>query len=582
MLNKIQNDIKSTFYVQNFPNDGQRFVAWYLKNIYHLSDIQVKDSVTDGQKDKQIDAVYIDDDNEKIHIIQGKFYTGDSVNGEPVREVITVHSKLADIKTLQQDCNAKLAAKLSEVSQALEDNYAISYELITTSKFTEDAHNDIVAFQKQLADEDNHHFDAELTVVDKDMLKIIFERAAESDNPTINCEIQLTAGKYLVTNIANSKVIISALPLKECIKIPGIKEGTLFQKNVRQSLGISNVVNKKIKQTILGDKCNDFFFFHNGITGICKSIEVLDGDKISLKELSVVNGCQSLNTILSCSESIKNNDETFVLFRFYEIPQRDRADSISINTNTQSAVKARDLRSNDKRVLRLKLAYENKYPNGYFATKRGEQIPADKDKNYAVDLSNLGKYLMAWYSQRPNISYGEKKIFDVYFNILFKPDFLPEDIFALEFWMQKIQAIWTDENPLGLNPTYLTMKAYAPYHFLYAISALFARENGHSDVPSPSKCYEMALKNNLVDTIIGICANCMNTAFDTDKATIEGNGDVFIPQNWIKNKRSINAVQGAVTNYVNFLPTMNKQMADSLKNGTKLELVDFSYRLQAD
>lgn len=50
MLNKIQNDIKSTFYIQNFPNDGQRFVAWYLKNIYHLSDILVKDSVTDGKK----------------------------------------------------------------------------------------------------------------------------------------------------------------------------------------------------------------------------------------------------------------------------------------------------------------------------------------------------------------------------------------------------------------------------------------------------------------------------------------------------------------------------------------------------
>lgn len=57
---------------------------------------------------------------------------------------------------------------------------------------------------------------------------------------------------------------------------------------------------------------------------------------------------------------------------------------------------------------------------------------------------------------------------------------------------------------------------------------------------------------------------------------------VFIPQNWIKNKRSINAVQAAITNYVNFLPTMNKQMSDSLKNGTKLGLVDFSYRLQAD
>lgn len=68
-------------------------------------------------------------------------------------------------------------------------------------------------------------------------------------------------------------------------------------------------------------------------------------------------------------------DDAFILFRFYEIPQRDRADKISINTNSQSAVKARDLRSNDKRVLAIKKSYELKYPSGYFVTKRGELAP---------------------------------------------------------------------------------------------------------------------------------------------------------------------------------------------------------------
>lgn len=112
------------------------------------------------------------------------------------------------------------------------------------------------------------------------------------------------------------------------------------------------------------------------------------------------------------------------MFRFYEIPQRDRADSISINTNTQSAVKARDLRSNSKQVLKLKKVYEQTYPNGFFATKRGEQVPANKDKAYTVELSNLGKELMAWYMQRPNLSYGETKIFDKYFSTLFKTNII--------------------------------------------------------------------------------------------------------------------------------------------------------------
>jgi hypothetical protein len=48
--------------------------------------------------------------------------------------------------------------------------------------------------------------------------------------------------------------------------------------------------------------------------------------------LRVVNGCQSLNTILSCSETVKKLEETFVMFRFYEIPQRERADRI-LNDN---------------------------------------------------------------------------------------------------------------------------------------------------------------------------------------------------------------------------------------------------------
>jgi hypothetical protein len=61
--------------------------------------------------------------------------------------------------------------------------------------------------------------------------------------------------------LAGTKVIVGAIPLKEVVKIQGIKDGSLFQKNVRQSLGNSNTVNKKIRQTLLGDKHKDFFFF---------------------------------------------------------------------------------------------------------------------------------------------------------------------------------------------------------------------------------------------------------------------------------------------------------------------------------
>ena len=70
-----------------------------------------------------------------------------------------------------------------------------------------------------------------------------------------------------MTDLSNTKVLVAAVPLKECIKMPGIKDGTLFQKNVRQSLGINNTVNKKIKKTLSDPaKCRDFFFFHNFVS----------------------------------------------------------------------------------------------------------------------------------------------------------------------------------------------------------------------------------------------------------------------------------------------------------------------------
>jgi hypothetical protein len=94
MYNKIKEEIKESFYQQNFPNDGQRFVAWYLRNI-HLRDMnETKDDITDGADDKQIDAIVIDDSKQTVFVIQGKFLGNDKVYAEPLREVL---ASMADL-----------------------------------------------------------------------------------------------------------------------------------------------------------------------------------------------------------------------------------------------------------------------------------------------------------------------------------------------------------------------------------------------------------------------------------------------------------------------------------------------------
>ena len=582
MYNKILSELGQDYYKENFPNDGQRFVAWYLRNIHNLDTFETKDCITDGAGDKQIDAVYIDNQSCIIYIIQGKFYGGDTVDAEPLREVLSSWIQIQDLAHLQEGANHNLQVKISEMATALEDDYEVCFELITTSVLTDSAKRDLEIFQKKLSD--NETLSANLVVVDNETLRFKYNEALNRNRPYINHEFNLEEGKYMELTIDGTIAVVAALPLKDCVKIPGIKDGSLFRKNVRQSLGSSNKVNKGIARTIKNN-AGDFFFLHNGITAICSRMSVHNGI-LSVKELNVVNGCQSLSTIFSCSELAKKADNAYIMFRFYEISDTERADNISTSTNSQSAVKARDLRSNDKAVLAMKKAYEQFYPDGYFVTKRGEKVDSVKyNTAHVVNLTDLGKQLIAWHSQRPNLSYGETKIFDKYFDQLFRREYAPENIQALNVLFSTLYAKWDKDNPMGLNETLLAMKSYAPYHQLYAISVIFCEINKMNDsVPSPAVVLKKLNAGGLLDTVVETAGSCLNMALETASSEATDSGKMFVPQNWIKSKTSLKDLRTAIKQYLASLKMMpgGKQVLSQLNANLEMNKEDFDSRWTAD
>ena len=582
MYNKILSELGQDYYKENFPNDGQRFVAWYLRNIHNLDTFETKDCITDGAGDKQIDAVYIDNQSCTIYIIQGKFYGGDTVDAGPLRDVRSSWIQIQDLAHLQEGANHNLQVKISEMATAMEDDYEVCFELITTSALTDSARRDLEIFQKKLSD--NETLSANLVVVDNETLRFKYNEALNRNRPYINHEFNLEEGKYMELTFDGTKAVVAALPLKDCVKIPGIKDGSLFRKNVRQSLGSSNKVNKGIARTIKNN-AGDFFFLHNGITAICSRMSVHNGI-LSVKELNVVNGCQSLSTIFSCSELAKKADNAYIIFRFYEISDTERADNISTSTNSQSAVKARDLRSNDKAVLAMKKAYEQFYPDGYFVTKRGEKVDSVKyNTAHVVNLTDLGKQLIAWHSQRPNLSYGETKIFDKYFDQLFRREYAPENIQALNVLFNTLYAKWDKANPMGLNETLLAMKSYAPYHQLYAISVIFCEINKMNDsVPSPAVVLKKLNAGGLLDTVVETAGSCLNMALETASSEATDSGKMFVPQNWIKSKTSLKDLRTAIKQYLASLKMMpgGKQVLSQLNANLEMNKEDFDSRWTAD
>jgi len=582
MYEQIKSDIVQEYYKTNFPNDGQRFIAWYLRNIHNLDIVEAKSCITDGAGDKQIDAIYIDDANEIAYIIQGKFYSGETVDAEPLREVLSSWAQIRDLAKLQESANEKLKIKINELSKAIDDSYEICFELITTSALTDSAKNDLEVFRELLSDNDD--ISANIIVVDNDTLQFRYSEALNKSRPYINHSFALEDGKYMVLEVNGAKAAILALPLKECIKIPGIKDQSLFRKNVRQSLGNSNKVNKGIAKT-LKTNSGDFFFLHNGVTAICSKLTI-DDNTLVVKELNVVNGCQSLTTIYSCSEAVKNSDNAYIMFRFYEISDAEKADRISTCTNSQSAVKARDLRSNDKSVLAIKKAYEQYYTDGYFITKRGEIVDSVKyNTNHVVNLTDLGKQLVAWHSQRPTISYSETKIFDKYFDQIFHKDYAPQKIQALNELYKEVISKWTVDNPMGLNETLLAMKSYAPYHHLYAISVFFCAIATLPDlVPDPAKALERLKEANLLDTMIDMAGTCLNIAFENASADTVESGKIFSPQNWVKNKGCLKNIKDAVRTHLSTFKYMSegKKIIDNMTKALKLDPADFENRWSAD
>ncbi len=186
-----------SFYKDNFPNDGQRFVAWYLHRVLLMDVHQTKAAITDGQNDKQIDAIVVEDGEDRlIRIIQGKFVKPEPIDAEPLREVLSAWTRLKDLPRLQLECSGKLAERLEAMRVGLQDEYDVQFELLTTGKLSAAAVTDFNAFKTEMAEDTE--LGAGLTLVDTALLETRLSEAEQRDLPELSCEIEVDPDRCLV------------------------------------------------------------------------------------------------------------------------------------------------------------------------------------------------------------------------------------------------------------------------------------------------------------------------------------------------------------------------------------------------
>ena len=155
------------------------------------------------------------------------------------------------------------------------------------------------------------------------------------------------------------KVVIGMCNVNEFIRLQNkYHHNQLYSENIRLYLGDRGNVNKDIIATITSDQSLWFPYMNNGISIICDKMTLGNSNEkrktmsLSLSNMQIINGCQTVNALFSAKYG-KNTSDNFrpanVLVRIYEISpnQTDFKMNIIKATNNQNSVKSFSLMAND-------------------------------------------------------------------------------------------------------------------------------------------------------------------------------------------------------------------------------------------
>ena len=103
-------------------------------------------------------------------------------------------------------------------------------------------------------------------------------------------------------------------------------------------------------------------------------------------------------------------------------------------------------------------------------------------------------------------------------------------------------------------------------------------------VPDPATTYTLLKKSDLLDWVIDMAGNCLNSAFENASAEANESGRIFSPQNWVKAKGSLKDIRSATRNNLNAMKMypQGKQQLQLLQEKLSMEKELFEARWTAD
>jgi hypothetical protein len=385
-----------------------KFQRLVLSKLFKISLLETDQQITDGGDDCGIDCFVIDYNDNKIHLITTK--TVDSYEkanknfpgAEVAKLVYFVRDFVRKADNLPLRCNPLLRSKLTEAWDAMDAGQVFRICVHICSNQSNLIERDLRSLEDGLLEYKAVAFEHPLSRFSDEVSK-------NWSPPTLKA-LKLVGGeqfehaRQLLSDDETTKALIGTVKISDLCDFLRDQQNSfvdenLFHANVRGHLGILNPVNREIADTLRGPENHRFFFLNNGITIVCeKYLYQSGGFPITLHRPQIVNGRQTAETIFAVHrERSSRVGNVTVTVRIIETSDPELIEEVSIATNSQSRIGARDLRANSSIAKKLgsgldRLGY-------YYVRKRGEVslLPPEK----TIDALKAAQLILAYLNGLP-------------------------------------------------------------------------------------------------------------------------------------------------------------------------------------
>ncbi len=426
MLHILQTDLgytklKTANEVNNASSvhKGKAFLKYYLYNFFiKLNDVDddaIEEGLldictTDGKNDKGCDFILIDGSD--VYVIQSKYgYSG----REYIDSLIAFPDNVMS-EYFYKTANNKLKSFISEIKKIQHPNFKLIY--LTSERINDD--------DKNLYLDKNHLFN-NIELIIKDFPELRQDKKtidSSGELPPETVKFILGQEDVQVLNELGSEhptILITqkGSKLKQLYLRNDCME-RLFNLNIRSWLG-RNAVNKAMEETIKNEP-EHFFYYNNGITGICESFDLSDDESyLTCNKLQIINGAQTVTTIAKCQNDA-NLSKVKVLFRIISAGKYGKSnhlcEEIVTNNNNQTIIQVSDFRSNDNIQIQIerkfkdcKLKYRLQYPFTTDLLYKRKRMQSVRGNKY-VTMKDLGKCYYSAFYEPHTLNESIKKMWD--------------------------------------------------------------------------------------------------------------------------------------------------------------------------